>query len=153
MSWQKYTPTIAARPDVPVSISISESAASRAAPFLLIDSATIKALGWKAGSRIMLSIGEDEHDGKLRLEPAEGEVLELRAPSPKGRTRRHRITLGRLPCLADDRVRSACRFEAVKSPGGGATALVVTLPDAARAHRLPRGTAAAVAAASGRSVK
>lgn len=152
MSWQKYTPTVKARPDVPVSISVPESE-SRGTPFLLIDDKTMKELGWKAGARVMLSIGHNEHDGKIRLEPAAGEPLQVLAPSPKSKTRRHRISVGRLPCLGSDQVRSACRFEVEKSAGGGGAVLVVTLPDAARAHRLPPGTAAAVATASGRSVK
>lgn len=120
MSWQKYTPTIKARPDVPVSISVPDEG-SRGTPFLLIDEATMKALGWKSGARVMLSIGHGDHDGKIRLEPAEGEPLQVRAPAPKAKTRRHRISVGRLPCLASDQVRSACRFDVEKPAGGAAS--------------------------------
>ena len=115
MSWQKYTPTTTKRPDVAVSISIPDEG-SRGSPFILIDEATIKALGWKADSRIMLSIGTAEHDGKLRLEPAAGEPL--RVLPPKGIVKRHRITVGRLPCLGTDRVRGACGYEVEKVTGG-----------------------------------
>lgn len=120
MSWQKYTPTVKARPNVPVSISLPESG-NRAAPFLLIDDATMKSLGWKAGATLMLSIGADQHAGKLRLEPAAGEPLQIRPPSGKAKTRRNRITLGRLPCLGDDQVRSACQFDVEKAAGGAAS--------------------------------
>lgn len=116
MSWKKYTPQVKARPNVPVSISLPESG-SRGTPFLLVDDATMKSLGWKGGSTLMLSIGEAEHDGKLRLEPAIGEPLQVRAPS--GKTKRNRITLGRLPCLGDDQLRSACQFDVEKTAGGG----------------------------------
>lgn len=146
MSWKKYTPEVKARPDVPVSITLPDGA-SRGSPFLLVDDATMKALGWKAGSTLMLSIGEAEHAGKLRFEPATNEPLQIRPPSGKGTRRRNRISLGRLPCFGDDQVRSACQFN-VEKPAGGGGILVVTLPDAARSHQLPRGTAAAVAAAS-----
>lgn len=117
MSWQKYTPIVKTRPDVPVSISVPEEG-SRGTPFLLIDEATTKALGWKPGHTLMLSIGEGEHAGKLRLEPAIGEPLALRAPGKKSKTRRNRISIGRLPCLGDDRVRSACQFDVEKAAGG-----------------------------------
>lgn len=150
MSWKKYTPAVKSRPDVPVSISVPAST-THAAPFLLVDDATMKSLGWKAGSTLMLSIGEAEHAGKLRLEPAAGEPLLIRPPSGKAKTRRNRITLGRLPCLGDDQVRSACQFDVEKAAGGGV--LVVTLPDAARSHQLPPRTAAAVATASSRAAR
>lgn len=148
MSWKKYTPEVKARPNAPVSISLPDST-GRGSPFLLVDDATMKELGWKGGLTLMLSIGEAEHVGKLRLEPAVNEPLHIRPPSGKAKTKRNRISLGRLPCLGDDKVRSACQFDVEKVTGGGSV-LVVTLPDAARSHQLPRGTAAAVALASGK---
>ncbi|MFN4017119.1 MAG: hypothetical protein ACK4JB_17405 [Reyranella sp.] len=146
MSWQKYTPVARGEAGTPVTISIPDEG-SRGSPFILIDEATMKALGWKAESRIMLSIGTDEHHGKLRLEPAAGEPL--RVLPPRGVVKRHRITVGRLPCLGTDRVRGACGYQVEKVAGRGA-ALVITLPDDARSHQLPRGTAAAIATASGK---
>lgn len=116
MSWQKYTPVVKARPSEAVSISVPDSS-SRSSPFLMIDDVTMKELGWKAGGTLMLSIGLDEHAGKLRLESATGESL--RIGQPGGRSKRNRITLGRLPCLGDDRVKSACQFLVVKTAGGG----------------------------------
>lgn len=127
MSWKKYTPEVKARPDAPVSISLPDSS-SRGAPFLLVDDVTMKALGWKAGSTLMLSIGEAEHIGKLRLEPAVNEPLHIRPPSGKARTKRNRITLGRLPCLGDDKVRSACQFDVEKVAGGGAASWLSRFP-------------------------
>lgn len=146
MAWQKYTPTTRKPPEAAVSISIPDEG-GRGSPFLLIDEATMKSLGWKADSRIMLSIGTDEHAGKVRLEPAAGEPLRLLPP--KGVVKRHRITVGRLPCLGSDQFRGACAVEVDKAAAGGA-ALVLTLPHEARSHQLPRGTAAAIAAASGK---
>ena len=90
MSWQKYTPVVNKR-SVPVSITVP-SGVQR--PTLFIDEATIKALGWTAGATLMLSIGHNEHEGKLRLEPAVGEPLQLRAPKPKAKRKRNHITLG-----------------------------------------------------------
>ncbi len=116
MAWNKFTPVQKTRPDVPVSISVPEGD-SRGAPFLLVDEATTKQLGWKAGATLMLSIGDGEHAGKLRLEPAANEPLKLRPPS--GKAKRNRITIGRLPCLGGDQVRSACVFAIEKQPGGG----------------------------------
>lgn len=147
MSWKKYTPEVKARPNAPVSISLPDST-GRGSPFLLVDDDTMKELGWKGGLTLMLSIGEAEHAGKLRLEPAVNEPLHIRPPSGNAKTKRNRISLGRLPCLGDDKVRSACQFDVEKV--GGGSVLVVTLPDAARSHQLPRGTAAAVALASGK---
>lgn len=146
MAWQKFTPAAKARPDSAVSISIPDET-TRGSPFILVDEATMKSLGWKNDSRVMLSIGTGEHDGKLRLEPAAGEPL--RVLPPKGVVKRHRITIGRLPCLATDRLRGACGYEIEKSAGGG-SALVLTLPTDARSHQLPPRTAAAVALASGK---
>jgi hypothetical protein len=146
MAWQKFTPTTAKRPEAAVSISIPDET-TRGSPFILIDEATVKSLGWKPDSRVMLSIGTAEHAGKLRLELAAGEPL--RVLPPKGVVKRHRITVGRLPCLSTDRLRSACGHE-IEKAAGGAAALVITLPNDARSHQLPPGTAAAVAAASGK---
>lgn len=143
MSWKKYTPEVKARPNAPVSISVPETT-GRGSPFLLVDDATMKELGWKGGMTLMLSIGESEHAGKLRLEPAVNEPLHVRPPSGKAKTKRNRISLGRLPCLGDDKVRSACHFDVEKGTGGAAfwlsrfpTPHALTSCHAARLRPLP----------------
>lgn len=123
----------------PVSITIPEEG-SQARPFLSIDKATLAALGWKPGDSLQLLIGEGDHGGKIRIEPLAGEPTKLRTPTtPKAK--RARVPLGRMPCLSTDGFKSAVPFTVERS------ALIVTLPDEARAHELPRATAAAVARA------
>lgn len=141
MAWKKYTPPVASTKALaPLSITIPEDG-SQARPFLSISSETLKQLGWKAGTSLQLLIGEGEHEGKIRIEPMAGEPTVVKAPSAGMKAKRSRIRLGRMPCLATDALKSLLAFAIEKD------ALVLTLPDEARAHQLPRGTAAAVARA------
>ncbi|MBX9944926.1 MAG: hypothetical protein K2Y40_12660 [Reyranella sp.] len=121
-----------------VSLTIQEKE-SRGRPFLSIDADTLKKLGWKPAATLQLSIGTGEDDGKIRIEPMQGEPTSLSKPSTKGK--RCRVVLGRMPGLAEDEFKSGVAFEFDGS------ALIVSLPDKARGHRLPPGTARAVAAA------
>lgn len=146
MAWKKYTPVVPAKGPAPVSITIPDKD-SRSQPLLLIDMATLKKLGWPADASLQLSIGEGDDAGKIKVEPMKGEPTVLRMPSKKGKAKRARVFLGRMPCLTDDEFRAPIGFEILGETGGG-TALVVTLPDDARSHQLPARTAAAVRAAS-----
>lgn len=141
MAWKKYTPPVSnTKALAPVSLTIPEKG-SQARPFLSIDKATLAALGWKPDTSLQLLIGEGEHAGKIRVEPLAGEPTKVRPPgTPKAK--RSRLPLGRMPCLTDEAFKSAVPFVVEK------TALIVTLPDDARAHELPPGTARAVAQAS-----
>lgn len=146
MAWKKYTPVISGKSKPAVSMTVPDSTL-QATPFLSIDDATLKQLGWKAGTALAVMIGDGEHDGQIRIEPMQGEPAELRAPSKDSRRTRSFVRIGRMPVLTENSFKGAVPFEIEKTQGGGKPecALIVTLPDAARAHKLPRGTIAALA--------
>lgn len=142
MAFKKFSP---AKPTHnrrlgPVVVTVT---GNRVKPFLSLDQETASKLKWTKGVSLMLSIGEGDDAGKIRIEPAEGELTEL-ATLPGRSDSFYRVRLGDMPCLTDTPVRVPATFVV------DGKALVVTLPDAARSHQLPRGTAAAVALASGR---
>lgn len=138
MTWKKYTPPVSnSKVLPPLSLTVPDEG-KQSRPFLSIDKDTLKQLGWKLGDSLQIEIGEAEHAGKLRLAPMTSEPTTLKPPStPKAK--RWRIPLGRMPCLTNDGFKGPVAFSIDKG------ALIVSLPDAARSHQLPRGTAAAVA--------
>ncbi len=118
MAFKKYTPVVPVKGPAPVSITIPDKDAKNR-PFLMIDQATLKKLGWPADAALELAIGEGEHDGKLRIQPMKGEPTVLRLPSKGGKTKRARVILGRMPCLTDDEFKSPVGFEILGETGGG----------------------------------
>lgn len=149
MVWKKFTSPPRSTMTDTVSLTIPDNFGRGSSPSLNIDLETLKKLGWKDGTTLQLLIGEAEHDGQIRIEPAAGEPARLAMPAAKGRRKRARVVLGRMPCLSEDGFRSTVAFEVVKREGVPLGSLVVTLPPQARAHRLPERTAAAVAVANG----
>lgn len=142
MAFKKFSPSKQAhsRRLGPVTITVT---GNRVKPFLSLDDETVSKLKWSKGVSLMLSIGEGDDQGKIRIEPVEGEPTTL-ATLPGKSDRFYRVRLGDMPCLTEAPVRIVATFAV------DGKALVVTLPDAARSHQLPRGTAAAVALASGK---
>lgn len=146
MAWTKYTPTLPKTTNSLPAVSITIPSTTKAArPFLSVDGETLKKLGWKAGATLQLQIGEAEHAGKIRIEALAGASTVLSSPPAGSRRKRSRVVLGRMPGLTDEDFKAEVAFEI-----DGLGALVVTLPDEARGHQLPAGTAAAIRRAQGK---
>jgi hypothetical protein len=116
MAWKKYTPVAPSQGKPPVSIRIPD-AASRAVPSISIDAATTKQLGWRDGATLQILIGEGDHDGKIRIEPMQGEPTKLSVPGSAAVHTRSRFRLGRMPGLIADEFKASLAFEIDR--GGG----------------------------------